>query len=51
MGLFTLGDDDKMQYDDVIIHWVLTRFMTTSSYNLLCRRRRRLVQTSPQIHH
>ena len=26
MGLFALGDDDKMQYDDVIIHWVLYPF-------------------------
>ena len=26
MGLFTLGDDDKMQYDDVVMHWVLYPF-------------------------
>ena len=26
MGLFTLDGDDKMQYDDVIMHWVLYPF-------------------------
>ena len=26
MGLFALGDDDKMQYDDVVVHWVLYPF-------------------------
>ena len=26
MGLFVLGDDDKMQYNDVIMHWVLYPF-------------------------
>ena len=26
MGLFTLDDDDKMQYNDVIMHWVLYPF-------------------------
>ena len=22
MGLFALDDDDKLQYDDVVMHWV-----------------------------
>ena len=22
MGLFALDDDDKIQYDDVVVHWV-----------------------------
>ena len=22
MGLFALDDDDKLQYDDIIVHWV-----------------------------
>ena len=26
MGLLTLDDDDKLQYDDVVMHWVLHPF-------------------------
>ena len=26
MELFTLDDDEKLQYDDVIMHWVLYPF-------------------------
>ena len=26
MGLFALGNDNKMQYDNVIVHWVLYPF-------------------------
>ena len=26
MGLFALGHDDKLQYDDVVVHWVLYPF-------------------------
>ena len=26
MGLFALGDDDKLQCDDVVVNWVLYPF-------------------------
>ena len=26
MGLFALGDDDKMQYHNIVMHWVLYPF-------------------------
>ena len=26
MGLFALDDDDKMQYNDIVMHWVLYPF-------------------------
>ena len=26
MGVFALGDDDKLQYDDIVVYWVLYIF-------------------------
>ena len=48
MGLFTLDDEDKIQYDNVVVHWVLYPFHDDTVVNLLCRRRRRLLRTSPE---